>query len=81
MKEGIQRTEEWIEKSIANIEEQLGAAIASRDMYLRRIDELTEYLEGYKEAREIFLTYRVGTETRERFKRMGIDRFDPPIDK
>jgi len=66
-------TEEWLDERIRNCEEQLGSCIAQRDYYLQRIKELNDYLDGYKEARAIFLTYRVNNTVRERLKRVGLD--------
>lgn len=73
-------TEEWLDERIRSVEEQLGACIAQRDHYLARIQELNIWLEGYKEAREIFLTYRVNSEVRERMIRTKTYIVEPPLD-
>lgn len=70
-------TEEWLDLRIRGCEEQIGSLIAQRDNCIGRIRVLEEYLEGYKEARAIFLTYRVNSEVRVRLKRVGLERLEP----
>jgi len=70
-------TEEWLDARIEECEEHLGECISQRNYLIKRIEQLYGYLEGYKEAREIFLTYRVNSEVRERLKRVGLERLEP----
>jgi len=73
----IETTELMLDHKIEDLESEINSCIAIRDFHIEKIKNLEIQLEEFKEARAIFLTYRVNSTVRERLRRVGLDRLEP----